>query len=210
MLGGGRLLQADLLRGHRHGVRGPAVDGAGRQLVQVFLPRRAGGRLGGLPRGPQVLQCRPHPPGARPRIPPPGRQRLPAQQVRPGRRGLAGFLSPGGGPGGSQDLPGQLRQSRLGPVGLRRGVRGDLDPVAGHHGQPPQPGRRAGPKTVKNRVHLDLTSSAADRDQEIDRLVSLGARRVDIGQTGKESWTVLADPEGNEFCVVRPKETLIR
>jgi predicted enzyme related to lactoylglutathione lyase len=64
-------------------------------------------------------------------------------------------------------------------------------------------------KTVKNRVHLDLTSSAADRDQEIDRLLALGARRVDIGQTGAESWTVLADPEGNEFCVVRPKETLI-
>ena len=62
------------------------------------------------------------------------------------------------------------------------------------------------PETVKNRVHLDLTSSAADRDQEIDRLLALGARRVDIGQTGAESWTVLADPEGNEFCVVRPKE----
>jgi predicted enzyme related to lactoylglutathione lyase len=65
-------------------------------------------------------------------------------------------------------------------------------------------------KTVKNRVHLDLTTSAADRDAEIERLLALGARRVDIGQTGEESWTVLADPEGNEFCVVRPKETLIR
>jgi serine/threonine protein kinase len=61
------------------------------------------------------------------------------------------------------------------------------------------------PKTVKNRVHLDLTSSAADRDQEIDRLLALGARRAGIGQTGAEFWTVLADPEGNEFCVVRPK-----
>ena len=67
-----------------------------------------------------------------------------------------------------------------------------------------------GVKTVKNRVHLDLTTSAADRDAEIERLLALGARRVDIGQTGQESWTVLADPEGNEFCVVRPKETLIR
>ncbi len=66
------------------------------------------------------------------------------------------------------------------------------------------------PKTVKNRVHLDLTTSAADRDQEIDRLLTLGARQVDIGQTGAESWTVPADPEGNEFCVVRSKETLIR
>jgi catechol-2,3-dioxygenase len=66
------------------------------------------------------------------------------------------------------------------------------------------------PKTVKNRLHLDLTASAQDRDQEIERLLVLGARRVDIGQTGAESWTVLADPEGNEFCVIRPKETLIR
>jgi hypothetical protein len=59
-------------------------------------------------------------------------------------------------------------------------------------------------------AHVDLTTTAADRDQEIGRLLALGARRVDIGQTGAESWTVLADPEGNEFCVVRPKETLIR
>jgi predicted enzyme related to lactoylglutathione lyase len=66
------------------------------------------------------------------------------------------------------------------------------------------------PKTVKNRVHLDLTSSVEGRDEEIERLVALGARRVDIGQTGAESWTVLADPEGNEFCVIRPKETLTR
>ncbi len=66
------------------------------------------------------------------------------------------------------------------------------------------------PKTVKNRVHLDLTASAADRDGEIERLLAPGARRADIGQTGAESWTVLADPGGNEFCVVRPKETLTR
>jgi predicted enzyme related to lactoylglutathione lyase len=66
------------------------------------------------------------------------------------------------------------------------------------------------PKTVKNRVHLDITTSASDRDAEIERLLGLGAHRVDIGQTGAESWIVLADPEGNEFCVVRPKETLTR
>ena len=64
-------------------------------------------------------------------------------------------------------------------------------------------------KTIKNRVHLDLTTGADDRDAEIERLLRLGARRVNIGQTGEESWTVLADPEGNEFCVVRPKSTLI-
>ncbi len=65
------------------------------------------------------------------------------------------------------------------------------------------------PKSVKNRVHLDLTTGADDRDAEIDRLLSLGATRADVGQTGEESWEVLADPEGNEFCVVRPKATLI-
>jgi predicted enzyme related to lactoylglutathione lyase len=64
-------------------------------------------------------------------------------------------------------------------------------------------------KIVKNRVHLDITTEAEDRDAEIDRLLALGARRVDIGQTGEESWTVLADPEGNEFCVIRPKSSLI-
>ena len=64
-------------------------------------------------------------------------------------------------------------------------------------------------KSVKNRLHLDLTTVAEDRDEEIQRLLALGARRVDVGQTGKESWTVLADPEGNEFCVVRPKVSLV-
>jgi hypothetical protein len=47
------------------------------------------------------------------------------------------------------------------------------------------------------------------RDAEVERILALGARRVDIGQSGMESWTVLADPEGNEFCILRPKTTLI-
>jgi predicted enzyme related to lactoylglutathione lyase len=64
-------------------------------------------------------------------------------------------------------------------------------------------------KTVKNRLHLDLTPGPDERDAEIDRILALGARRVDIGQIGTESWTVLADPEGNEFCILRPKTTLI-
>jgi predicted enzyme related to lactoylglutathione lyase len=64
-------------------------------------------------------------------------------------------------------------------------------------------------KTVKNRVHLDLTTTDGDRDSEIERLIGLGARRVDVGQTDQDSWDVLADPEGNEFCVVRPKTTLV-
>jgi predicted enzyme related to lactoylglutathione lyase len=64
-------------------------------------------------------------------------------------------------------------------------------------------------KISKNRLHLDLTCEADEREGEIERLLRLGARNVNIGQTGEESWTVLADPEGNEFCVIRPKRTLI-
>jgi predicted enzyme related to lactoylglutathione lyase len=64
-------------------------------------------------------------------------------------------------------------------------------------------------KAVKNRIHLDLNPAPGDREAEIERIIALGARRVDIGQTGDESWTVLADPEGNEFCVVRPKRNLV-
>ena len=54
-------------------------------------------------------------------------------------------------------------------------------------------------KTVKNRLHLDFRPD--DQTAEGDRLLALGARRVDIGQ-GEQPWVVLADPEGNEFCVL--------
>ena len=54
-------------------------------------------------------------------------------------------------------------------------------------------------KSVKNRLHLDFRPD--DRDTEVERLISLGAARADVGQ-GDESWVVLADPEGNEFCVL--------
>ena len=64
-------------------------------------------------------------------------------------------------------------------------------------------------KVVKNRLHLDLNPGSDDREAEIERIMALGARRVDIGQTGTETWTVLADPEGNEFCILRPKTTLV-
>jgi hypothetical protein len=56
-------------------------------------------------------------------------------------------------------------------------------------------------KTVKNRVHLDVNPVDGDQDVEVERLLGLGARRVDVGQ-GEVSWVVLADPEGNEFCVL--------
>lgn len=57
-----------------------------------------------------------------------------------------------------------------------------------------------GPKQTKNRLHIDLRPS--DREAEVERLVNMGARHVDVGQSGGAGWTVLADPEGNEFCVL--------
>ncbi|MBT2466895.1 VOC family protein [Streptomyces sp. ISL-66] len=60
--------------------------------------------------------------------------------------------------------------------------------------------------TTKNRVHLDLaTTSAAHRTELVARLRALGATPADVGQ-GAVPWTVLADPEGNEFCVLEPRE----
>ncbi len=58
-------------------------------------------------------------------------------------------------------------------------------------------------KQVKNRLHLDLRADGTTFDAEVDRLEGLGARRVDIGQGPDVTWVVLADPEGNEFCLLR-------
>ncbi|RPF26540.1 VOC family protein [Georgenia muralis] len=58
------------------------------------------------------------------------------------------------------------------------------------------------PKTVKNRLHLDLRADGTTRAAEVQRLLALGARRADVGQGPDVSWVVLADPEGNEFCVL--------
>jgi hypothetical protein len=52
---------------------------------------------------------------------------------------------------------------------------------------------------TKNRLHLDFRPD--DRGAEVDRLLALGATRADIGQ-GEQTWTVLQDPEGNEFCIL--------
>lgn len=59
-----------------------------------------------------------------------------------------------------------------------------------------------GPKRSKNRLHLDLNATDRDQAAELERLLALGAQPVDIGQ-GDVSWHVLADPEGNEFCILR-------
>ena len=58
-------------------------------------------------------------------------------------------------------------------------------------------------KVAKNRVHFDVSPVEGSQEDEVARILGLGAARADIGQSGDESWTVLADPEGNEFCVLR-------
>ena len=63
------------------------------------------------------------------------------------------------------------------------------------------------PKQSKNRLHIDLAPhTSQDRDAEIARLEGLGAQRADVGQGDDVSWTVLSDPEGNEFCVLSSRE----
>jgi predicted enzyme related to lactoylglutathione lyase len=57
------------------------------------------------------------------------------------------------------------------------------------------------PKSVKNRLHIDLRPD--DQAAEVTRIEGLGAQRVSVGQGSDVSWVVLADPEGNEFCVLR-------
>ena len=57
-------------------------------------------------------------------------------------------------------------------------------------------------KTVKNRLHFDLRADGLSTADELDRLLALGARHVDVGQSSDASWVVLADPEGNEFCLL--------
>jgi predicted enzyme related to lactoylglutathione lyase len=59
-------------------------------------------------------------------------------------------------------------------------------------------------KTVKNRLHIDLRP--ADQAEEVERLVNMGARHVDVGQPDDVTWVVLADPEGNEFCILQTKQ----
>lgn len=59
------------------------------------------------------------------------------------------------------------------------------------------------PKAGKNRLHLDLRANGSTTAAELERLLALGAQRVDIGQAPDVTWVVLADPEGNEFCLLQ-------
>ncbi len=76
----------------------------------------------------------------------------------------------------------------IGPVG---GARPEIDvlPVAEH-------------KVVKNRLHLDVRADDVSTAAELERLFALGARRADVGQPAGADQVVLADPEGNEFCLL--------
>ena len=58
-------------------------------------------------------------------------------------------------------------------------------------------------KVAKNRIHFDVSPVDCSQDDEVERILALGATHADVGQTGEESWVVMADPEGNEFCVLR-------
>ena len=61
------------------------------------------------------------------------------------------------------------------------------------------------PRRGKLPLHLDVNATDRPQDAELERLLALGARPVPLGQTGAESWHVLADPEGNEFCLLRSR-----
>src|SRR6476661_10968319 len=61
----------------------------------------------------------------------------------------------------------------------------------------------AEPTSGKVRLHIDVNPTDRDQDDELQRLLDLGAVRADVGQSGDEGWHVLADPEGNEFCLLR-------
>ena len=61
------------------------------------------------------------------------------------------------------------------------------------------------PDPGKSRLHVDLNATDRDQDAELVRLLGLGATPADVGQTGDQSWHVLADPEGNEFCLLKAR-----
>jgi hypothetical protein len=81
----------------------------------------------------------------------------------------------------------------------------EIGPAEGFGGPAPTLvfGRVAQPTPGKLRLHIDVNPTDRDQDAELERLLALGAVRADVGQTGDEGWHVLADPEGNEFCLLR-------
>ena len=81
----------------------------------------------------------------------------------------------------------------------------EIGPADGFGGPAPTLvfGPVADPTPGKLRLHIDVNPTDRDQDEELERLLELGATRADVGQTGDEGWHVLADPEGNEFCLLK-------
>ena len=81
----------------------------------------------------------------------------------------------------------------------------EIGPAAGFGGPAPTLvfGPVAAPTPGKVRLHIDVNATDRDQEAELQRLLQLGATPADVGQTGDEGWHVLADPEGNEFCLLR-------
>jgi catechol 2,3-dioxygenase-like lactoylglutathione lyase family enzyme len=81
----------------------------------------------------------------------------------------------------------------------------EIGPPAGFGGLQPtiilSPSRE--PRTGRLPLHIDVNPVDRDQGAELERLLALGAKPADVGQTGDEPWHVLADPEGNEFCLLR-------
>ena len=83
----------------------------------------------------------------------------------------------------------------------------EIGPEAGFGGAAPTLvfGPVAEPTPGKLRWHIDVNATDRDQDAELERLLGLGATHADVGQTGDEGWHVLADPEGNVFCLLRTR-----
>ncbi|KQQ83468.1 MULTISPECIES: VOC family protein [Micrococcaceae] len=83
----------------------------------------------------------------------------------------------------------------------------EIGPPAGFGG--PQPtiilSPSSNPRTGRLPLHIDVNPVDRDQAAELERLLALGARPADVGQTGDENWHVLQDPEGNEFCLLRKR-----
>jgi catechol 2,3-dioxygenase-like lactoylglutathione lyase family enzyme len=81
----------------------------------------------------------------------------------------------------------------------------EIGPAEGFGGPAPTLvfGRVPDPTPGKLRLHIDVNPTDRDQDAELERLLGLGAKPADVGQTGEESWHLLQDPEGNQFCLLR-------
>lgn len=109
--------------------------------------------------------------------------------------------------------PGEVARFWSGVLGWSAHAEADGSVVVASH---PDPAYRllvresGAPKLGQNRIHFDLTSSTPQAMQEtIARALALGGRRIDIGQTARDSHEVIADPEGNELCVIEPANNFL-